>query len=1050
MTEFQQRFQDTLSTRNEAQRKAIDTIYGPVLVVAGPGTGKTDVLGLRIGNILAQTDADIQSILCLTYTEAGAVEMRKRLVRYIGPEAYNAAIFTFHGFCNMVIHENLRYFDVYTESQPVSDLEKFQLLREMLDALPFDHPVRRNSGRRYYETTRLDNLFSTMKQEGWTPAFLKQKIADHLKNARESEDFIYKRASKKYGKSYEKGDFKDWQYREKVEQPMQILGAAVDLFDEYNNKLADRNRYDYHDMLIWVRDAFVKSEGLLAQYQERFQFFLVDEFQDTNGIQLELLKLLAEPYTDMVGGSPDIFVVGDDDQSIFRFQGAMMENIVKFKESYQPDVVVLTDNYRSSQTILDAATAVIENNSERLVAQYPEYTKDLTARSAHAGLEAKPTVRVFDNWAQEQIHLSQELTDLYEQGILETESVAVIYRAHKQVEDIVRVLENRRVPLNVKRPVNVLYEPVVRHVLLIFEYLSTEYAEVDSGEHLLYEICNLGYFNITLRDVGRLATECRYIPGQEKRAWRQLMSDRQAMEEAGIESISEINHLDNLLTDWFRILGHSTLPVVLQEVVTRGEILSWAMNSSNRSWQLQVLKTLFDYVRAEVERVPDMPLDHLIHNISLMKEYSIPLPVSKILTDKQGVHFITAHSAKGMEFDRVYMIGCTHKHWNKKRNSMNSYTFPDIDRTTEGGGEQDERRLFYVAMTRARKELVMSHHLVDDAGRNAEQSRFIEEARANGTITDAEISVVDSIHDQALVDMLTARTDTSSLYDRDLTDRVMETFVMSASALNAYLECPRRFYFQYILKVPSAPQPYFKFGESVHKALEEFIENHVSKNSIEAGADKLVEYFDLALRRRRSVFSEEDYKSYRYRGEEILRTYFDARNAVWTIPDRSIVERRITNGHHKSVPIKGVIDRIDVFADHVVVTDYKTGNPDRAGGKLRPPKNEDDIGGNYWRQMVFYKFLVDTDPTITKPLTHAFVEFIEPDKNDEYPPRKVEIAPAGEDFVSRQLVDTYEAIKAYKFEDGCEQPECVWCRFVKNNFQVTEDYGPAVESSEYE
>ncbi len=199
------KFREEYQQLNEEQKKAVDTIEGPVMVIAGPGTGKTQILAARIGKILLDTDAIPQNILCLTYTDAGAIAMRKRLLQFIGPDAYKVNIYTFHGFCNEVIQQNLSLFEK-PALNPVSDLEKVQLYKTLIDNLPKNNPLKRYRGDVYYEIKNLQKLFSAMKREGWTPAYLIERIDVYLEKIKDDETYKYKRASKKYEK--EVGDYK--------------------------------------------------------------------------------------------------------------------------------------------------------------------------------------------------------------------------------------------------------------------------------------------------------------------------------------------------------------------------------------------------------------------------------------------------------------------------------------------------------------------------------------------------------------------------------------------------------------------------------------------------------------------------------------------------------------------------------------------------------------------------------------------------------------------------------------------------------------------------
>ncbi len=190
---LRRKFREEYEKLNEQQKLAVDTIEGPVMVIAGPGTGKTQILASRIGKILLETDTAPESILCLTYTDAGVVAMRRRLLNFIGPDAYKVHIYTFHAFCHDVIQENLSLFEK-TALDPLSDLERIELFKQLIDSFPKNHPLKRYRGDVYFEINNLNSLFSTMKREGWTPAFINQKIDEYLASLPQRDEYIYKRA----------------------------------------------------------------------------------------------------------------------------------------------------------------------------------------------------------------------------------------------------------------------------------------------------------------------------------------------------------------------------------------------------------------------------------------------------------------------------------------------------------------------------------------------------------------------------------------------------------------------------------------------------------------------------------------------------------------------------------------------------------------------------------------------------------------------------------------------------------------------------------------
>ena len=350
---LEKKFREEYYKLNEKQRQAVDTIEGPVMVIAGPGTGKTQILASRIGKILLETDVLPENILCLTYTDAGVVAMRKRLLSFIGSAAYKVSIHTFHSFCNIVIQENIRFFNK-KELEALSDLERVEFLKQLIDGFTKDNPLKRYKGEIYYDIAHLSSLFSAIKREGWKEEWLLQEIDTYVENILPETDGFYSKREKAKGIVALTQKGKDEADR------MEKLKAAVSSFKTYQKILDDNHRYDFDDMINWVIDLFQEQPEILLNYQEQFQYILVDEYQDTSGSQNKIVELLISYWQEE---KPNVFVVGDDDQSIYRFQGANLKNMMNLADKYEKDLVkvVLTQNYRSIQPILNGAKGLIEN-----------------------------------------------------------------------------------------------------------------------------------------------------------------------------------------------------------------------------------------------------------------------------------------------------------------------------------------------------------------------------------------------------------------------------------------------------------------------------------------------------------------------------------------------------------------------------------------------------------------------------------------------------------------------------------------------------------------
>jgi len=321
-------FDAAYRSANSAQRDAIDNTEGTVLVVAGPGTGKTQIIAARIAKIIRQ-GCQPENILCLTYTDAGPIAMRNRLLAFIGADAYRIQIYTFHAFCNLVIQDNPASFG-FSDMQPVSELENRAFIKQLLDSLPHDNPLAKEKGLLYSDSKRLLDLYATIKKEDWQIEAVALAIDRYLAELPDSPDMRYKRKTTRDGITYLPGDLKQTALDAETARYGQ-LKAAIESFTLFQAILAEHQRYDFNDMILWVIAAFKNNPGLLCDYQERYQYLLVDEYQDTSGSQNEVVDLLMSYWDD-----PNLFVVGDDDQSIYRFQAPTLPTSSPSSNSISP------------------------------------------------------------------------------------------------------------------------------------------------------------------------------------------------------------------------------------------------------------------------------------------------------------------------------------------------------------------------------------------------------------------------------------------------------------------------------------------------------------------------------------------------------------------------------------------------------------------------------------------------------------------------------------------------------------------------------------------
>ncbi len=1030
MLDLQQRneaFQAFLDTLNPAQRAAVDQVEGPVLVVAGPGTGKTHLLTARIGNILIKTDARPQNILCLTFTDAGASAMRQRLLQRIGPEAQRVPIFTFHAFCNRVIQENAEYFGK-GNPEPVTDLERIEIVRDLLGKLPPEHPLRAGKKDVFQFEEHLRDLFSTLKKEGWTPGLVLNRSNEFLKGLPTNPAYLYQRNSK----LYKKGDPKTALVVE-VTEKIERLKAAADLFPKYLHAMERAARYEYEDMLLWVARAFEKNQALLLNYQERYQYILVDEFQDTNGAQFHLLNLLLDFWA-----TPNIFIVGDDDQSIYEFQGARLQNLREFQERYHKGLktIVLDENYRSAQPILDAASQVIENNSLRVVNLFEgSLQKHLHGNPTLAGTVA---IYSFPNRLQETTRIVQQIEQLIAGGTAPAE-IAVLYARHRQADRLLDLLQKKGIPYQTKRPVNVLDLPIIQHFRSLLGYLQEESTRPFSGEPRLFRLLHAAFWGFSELDLARIALSCQversskseevYLEigkkREQKKHWRELLSDEVALRALSLSAPDSFQLLGTRLNAWISEAQNLPLPQLIEHLFAQTGLVTWALQQPDKGWYLQVLHTVMEFVRNEATRNPRRSLAKLLDLLDSMDDNKLPLPLNQSVLPVAGVQLLTAHAAKGLEFGHVFMLDCTEDTWDKNAGGNRGHFFlPEtLTRSSEADALEARRRLFYVAMTRAKYQLQLSFPLSDDVGKSLIQSQFLMETGL--PIVPHEVAYPVLLETQALL-LVDAPLPVVQLPDSSLLDALLADYTLSITALNRYLRCPLAFYYEDVLKVPAASSEAASFGLAMHGAMQQFLLKMKGHKKYEwPSSDALLKIFEQEMNRQRGFFSEQGFTQRLALGKDYLRRIHVEQVPFWR--KRAIVERRVDRVEVDGVPIAGVLDKIEwLDAGLLRIVDYKTGNPDPK--KTAAPSDNQPNGGDYWRQLAFYQILLERAHLYPETVGRTAISWLSPDKRGTFPITEISFTKEEIHLVEGLIREVYAKIQARDFDTGCGKPDCVWCQ----------------------
>jgi len=414
------------------------------------------------------------------------------------------------------------------------------------------------------------------------------------------------------------------------------------------------------------------------------------------------------------------------------------------------------------------------------------------------------------------------------------------------------------------------------------------------------------------------------------------------------------------------------------------------------------------------------------------------LPLAQVGGDEKGVNLLTAHGAKGLEFESVFFAGCNSAFWEKKRKPGDGYKLPDTIFSSpspgDGQGEAEElRRLFYVAITRTKLHLHISYSRFKSDGKELEPSLFIAEILDQQPLPVEKIFISEEMMSEfAALHFAETAVPEIEKTEKEFVDRMLEKFVMNVTALNNYLNCPLEFYFKTLIRIPSPKNEAAEFGSAVHYALEKFFRKMQDAGKEQFPAKEIfLSDFEWYMYRNRESFTKEQFARRMEYGREILSNYYD--KYINSFNKIVAIERNIRGVVVKNVPLKGKLDKLEFDGKSVNIVDYKTGDPEKSKDRLQSPNDKNSLGGDYWRQAVFYKILIDNYEQKGWKVVSTEFDFIEPDKKKNYQKKKIIIYPADIETVTQQITDVWNKIQRHDFYTGCGKENCHWCNFVKTN-----------------
>lgn len=914
---------------NPAQKQAVDAIEGPVMVMAGPGTGKTQVLALRIANILLATDTSPENILCLTFTESGALSMRRRLAQIIGPAAYRIVINTFHGFANDVIRRYPEEFPRIIGAVPGSEVDQIRILEELVETEPLTDL--RPAANPFFYIRAIQGAINTLKREGVTPA----AFTAFLK----TEQAAFKKIP---GKTHRSGRYRGLlktEYRTQEKRLAKNVELAR-LYARYQECLTERRLYDYTDMIMEVARALGTNRNLCLALQEEHQYILVDEHQDTNNAQNQILELLAGFHA-----APNLFVVGDEKQAIFRFQGASLENFLYFRKKYPSALlVVLEDNYRSSQVILDAAHRLLPGPAR------------LTARARHAPRPVR--LAEFSTVTVEEQFLATDIAARIAAGTA-PETIALLYRDNRDAAPLAAALERRGVPYQIESDQDIFSDPDIRKLLVLLR------AADDLGDDGKL----IAALHVDFLDVPPLAL---------LKLLRDIRRERRPVAERAA-TIRATQRAFRFLSTLYRRGKNEGLAEVFEAVVRDSGILAYLLARPDGREKIEKINGLFDEAKALVERQRGATLHDFIEYLDRIAAHGLLVRRRSDVPATGRVRLMTAHRSKGLEFAHVYITGAVDGHWGSRRRRElitlppALFALPNESRTVD----DDERRLFYVALTRARETLSVTYARQDAERRELLPSVFVAELdpRLLNRVETASFEAEAAAHREAV--FAVPHSEPLSLRDPDYIRRVFLDSGFAVTHLNNYLECPWKYFYTNLFRLPQAPEPHQLYGTAIHEALRRFLEQGAEADDPRAF---LLAQFDDALAR--TPLAAPALDEYRTRGRTALGGYYDVRHTEWgprAIAEFSVAGVMLT----PEIRLTGKIDKVERLDDRgtVRVTDYKTGAPKTRGDIEGTTKSS---RGDLKRQLVFYRLLLDRYDGGRLTMASGTIDFVEPDDRGRY------------------------------------------------------------------
>lgn len=1050
---------------NAKQKEAVEYLDGPLLVLAGPGTGKTQLLSEKVAYILKNTDTNPENILCLTFTETGASNMRERLKSIIGKDGTKVNIGTYHAFGTDILTQYKNYAEDYDRKldSAIDEVTQYKIVRDIQNKLPGRDILRGDSVKDIIsvissaKSARLtaDDLAKIAEQNMEDSKVLSDAISPLLQNVvprafqasyekayRPIYDILAKYAEMKpilptversiseltrelkeaivvaesdekiapltkwKDKYFEKDEKGNYRLKDRVANKK--LASIARVMREYDAYLHDNGLYDFDDMIEEAGRVLREDRGFRLSLQERYQFIMLDEFQDTNPSQFAIIKQLTD-YE-----KPMIMAVGDDDQAIYEFQGALATNLTDFQEYYNANVVPLVENYRSTQEILDFSRKIINQAPDRFA------DKELIAHKP-----APKTTQIYRHEFlasdMEYDFVAKEIMRLIKSGVRQSNIAIISYKTKYFMPLLPYLKAQRGLNISYEKQDNLLEDEAIREILNIARYVYNAKNERKEDVSMM-EILAYPFWNLPMLEVIKMTAEAR---NQHKAIF-------ECLAESDNEQIRKVAEwLANLMARAYV----EPLEIILDYIIGAAELGGYTSPlleyyTKDNEYSAFVLYENLAALRGKLRKHfgdKSLKLDDLIEMVNDYEAAEMTINKTSPYKDADdAVQILSAHKAKGLEFEYVFVISADHTAWGKGKGNNNLLALPknlmQIRHTGTTDGEK--LRVLYVALTRAKGTLYITNSLHDFNGKSPDRLEYLEEYMDGDTVVSPLIPAGKAIcHYEASACESSDTTGVEQLkhwlapYARLTPDMQAiyreraKAWRMSASSLTSFVDIaysgPMEFFKRQILRAPSEPETEaMAFGDLIHKTFEVVTNRGITD-------EQAVEYFLSELEKKE--LPQEILQKIREKGPEDLMISLgkfgdilrQGKAEVNLAPEKISIE---------GIPVTGKIDHIIINDDEktIEIYDFKT------GGYHKEKWRSHTTLYKYMLQLGFYKLLLNNSPTYSKyKIERAHILFVTPDKDEEVYDKIYEFNDEDEQELKKLMRAVYDMVISLEFmRDG--------------------------------